>query len=387
MRIACVRIPCFTVAVERRANPQLEEQPLVVYDRSGVLDASPEATGVQRGLPLRQAKALCPTAIFAQANVSLYRDVAEAMLDAIEEVSPQVEEAEAGAAYADVGGLDGHYENEFALAGSLIEAVRQATGLLAAAGVAEGKFASWVAASMTTPGDAGIVPSGKEQEFLRDKPVTFLPAELETLQRLDLLALTTLGDVATLPQTAVEAQFRSPRLWELANGIDRDALRPRKRQEILRERLSFDAPVAVSEALVLASKQLLRRLVRRLRGRTARRMHIQLLADERIVWEKLETFREPTSDERLIMLVIKTRLSLLELPQAIDTVAISLTGIGRETAKQTKLFTDTKNLNQIADAIKQLQARYGRPMIWRVKEVDPSSRHPEERIALLPYDV
>ena len=65
MRIACVRIPCFTVAIERRANPQLEEQPLVVYDRGGVLDASPEAAGVRRGLPLRQAKALCPSAVFA----------------------------------------------------------------------------------------------------------------------------------------------------------------------------------------------------------------------------------------------------------------------------------------------------------------------------------
>jgi hypothetical protein len=115
-------------------------------------------------------------------------------------------------------------------------------------------------------------------------------------------------------------------------------------------------------------------------------MQIQILADERIVWEKLETFREPTGDERLIMLVIKTRLSLLELPQAVDTVAISLTGIGRETAKQAKLFTDTKNLNQIAEAIRQLQARYGRSMIWRVEEVDPYSRHPEERSALVPYD-
>ena len=89
MRIACVRIPCFTVAVERRTNPHLEEQPLVVYDRGGVIDASPEATGVRRGLPLRQAKALCPSAVFAQANVSLYRDVAEGMLDAIGEVRPQ----------------------------------------------------------------------------------------------------------------------------------------------------------------------------------------------------------------------------------------------------------------------------------------------------------
>jgi len=386
VRIACVRIPSFTVAVERRANLQLEGQPLVVYDRSGVVDASPEATGVQRGLPLRQAKALCPKAVFVQANHSLYREVAEAMLDAAEEVSPQVEEAEPGVAYADVGGLDGHYEDEFALAGSLIESVRQATGLLAAAGVGEGKFTSWVAASMSAPGDAGIVPSGREREFLRNKPVAFLPADIDTLQRLDLLALSTLGDIAALPRTAVEAQFRSPRLWELANGIDRDALRPRVPQEVLRERLSFDAPVAVSEALVMASKQILARLIRRLKGRTARKMHLQLLADERIVWEKLETFREPTGDERLILLVIKNRLTLLELPQAVDTVAISLTGIGRETAKQAKLFADTKNLHQIGEAIKQLRARYGRPMIWRIEEVDPWSRHPEERTALVPYD-
>ena len=100
MRIACVRIPCFTVAIERRANPQLGEQPLVVYDRGGVLDASPAATGVQRGLPLRQATALCPDALFAQANVSLHRDVPEAMLDPISEVIPHAYAAAARAAAA-----------------------------------------------------------------------------------------------------------------------------------------------------------------------------------------------------------------------------------------------------------------------------------------------
>ena len=261
--------------------------------------------------------------------------------------------------------------------------------MLAGAGIADGKFVSWVAASITSPGEAGIVPPDREREFLQDKDASLLPFGPDVVQRLDLLALRSLGDIAALPKSAVEAQFRSigKRLWELACGVDREPLRPRKRQVVLRERLSFDAPVVATEALVMAGRQLVGRLLRRLKGRTARRMHVQLFADERIVWEKLETFREATGDEGRMMLLLKTRLSLLELPQGIDTVAITLTGIGREVAKQAKLFTDTQqNLNQIGEAIQQLHARYGRPMVYRIAEVDPCSRHPEERSALLPYD-
>lgn len=388
MRVACVLIPSFAVAVERQANPALSEQPLVVLDRSTVLDHSPELRGL-RGLPARQAKALCPHATFAGANHALYREVFEAMLDALELVAPLVESAGLGCAYADVQGLQGHYADEFALAGALVEAVREATGLLASVGVADGKFVASVAAAASPPGDAGIVPPGREREFLRDQPVALLPFGPDVVQRLDLLALRTLSDIAALPRPAVEAQFRSTsrRLWELAGGIDREPLRPRKRQEVLSERLSFEAPVVATEALVAACRQLVSRLVRWLRGRTARRMHLQLLADGRIVWEKLETFREPTGDEARMLLVVKTRLSLLELPQAVDTVAITLTGIGREVAKQAKLFTNSQqNLNQLAEAIRQLRARYHRPVVWRIEEVDPCSRHPEERSVLVPYD-
>jgi nucleotidyltransferase/DNA polymerase involved in DNA repair len=319
------------------------------------------------------------------------------MLDALERVAPFVEPAGLGAAYADIDGLRGHYADEFALAGALVAAVRDATGLLASAGIAGGKFAAWVAASISPPGDAGVVPPMREQEFLRSQSVALLLLRSaqdrlfgpEVAQRLSLLALRTLGDVAALPRPSVEAQFggQGRRLWELASGIDREPLRPRTRQEALSERLSFDAPVVATEALVAASRQIVSRLVRRLRGRTARRMHAQLLADGRIVWERLETFRDPTGDERRMLLLLKTRLSLLELPQAVDTVAVTLSGIGREVAKQAKLFTDSRqDLNQLGAAIRQLRARYGRPVVWRVLEVDPWSRHPEERRALLPYD-
>jgi protein ImuB len=389
MRIACVRVPTFAVAVERQARPELAGQPLIVTDRTRVLDRSAELAGA-RDLSVRQAKALYPHAAFIEANHARYRAVFDALLDALETVAPVVEPAGLGVAYADIDGLQGHYADEFALAGALAGAMRDATGLLASIGIASGKFVASVAASISPPGDAGVVPPGREREFLRDKEVACLPCEREVIERLDLLALRTLGDIAALPRPAVEAQFRSAggRLWELANGIDREPLRPRAHQELLAERLSFDAPVVASEALVAAARQIVSRLAHRLRGRSARRMHVQLFVDQRIAWERQETFREPTGDEARMMLLLRTRLALLELPQGVDTVAVTLSGIGQEQAKQAKLFTDTQqDLNQIGEAIRQLRARYGRDVVGRVMEVDPWSRHPEERAVLVPYDV
>jgi nucleotidyltransferase/DNA polymerase involved in DNA repair len=397
MRIACILVPHFAVAVERRRDPALGDRPVVVYQGTKVVDAAQEAAGIRPDLSLQQAKALCPHAVYLPANDAHYRSVAESALAAVETVAPLVEPAGPGCCYADSAGLEGHYADEFALAGALVRAVRDATGLLPSAGIASGKFVAWVAAGAVASGDAGVVPAGREQAFLQDKDVSLLLLRSaqdkllgpDVIERLDLLALRTLGDIAALPRPAVEAQFRRSggRLWELANGIDREPLRPRKQQEVLTERLSFAAPVIATEALIAAGRQLIARLARRLRGRTARHLRIQLLADERIVWERRETFREPTGDERRMLLLLKTRLSFLELPQMVETVVLTLSGIGQEIAKQAKLFTETQqNLNQLADAVRQLRARYGRPVVHRIVEVDPWSRHPEERSVLVPYD-
>lgn len=389
MRVACLLIPSFVVTLEMQVNPRLADLAVIVHERHKVIDASPKARRVRRGSALRQAKAIYPNAVFVGANHALYRRAFEAMLDALESAAPLVEPADLGTAYVDIRGLQGHYQDEFALAGSLVEAVRSATGLLASVGIASNKFVAAVAASIITPGDAGIVPPSREQEFLRDKDVALLPIEPRVLQRLDMFAIHTLGDIAALSRPSVEAQFGSlgTRLWELTNGIDGEPLRPRQRQEILTEHLSFDAPVAATEALVIAGRQLVARLVRRLRARTARRMHIQLLSEGHIIWERFETFREPTGNEDRMILVLKTRLSMLALPQAIDTAVVSLIDIGKETAKQSRLFADVNpRTNQLVEAVRQLHARYGRPMVWRPAEVDPCSRHPEERMALLPYD-
>ena len=77
----------------------------------------------------------------------------------------------------------------------------------------------------------------------------------------------------------------------------------------------------------------------------------------------------------------------LQLMEAVDMVAITLTEIIREPGRQTKLTTETNpQFERLLEAVHEIRARFGGPMVWRALEVDPCSRHPEDRTILIPYD-
>ena len=386
MRVACILIQNFTVAVEQRLRPELDH--IVVHDGGQVLAASPELA-LSPGQPVRQARAMHPHATFLPANVALYRSVVRSMIDTLELLGPQAEAAAPGCAYLDIEGLDRHHADPSTLASAIINTVHTATGLTPAVGIAEGKFVAHVAASLCAPGRADVVPPGQERAFLHDKSIAILPFPPEMIDWLRTLALETLGEIAALPASSVEAHFRRPgrRLWELANGIDREPLRPQPLRETIIQRLEFESPVVANEALVLGGRQLLRRALVLLDRRAARRMHLQVFVQGRLLWERRETFREALSDETRLTLILKTRLTSLTLTEAADMIVLTLDEIGREASQQRRLITQaTPQLDAVIDAIRQIRVRYGQPMILRAVEVDPCSRHPEERTALIPYD-
>jgi len=396
MRLACVFVPRFPLAVERlaarggaRAGAAGAGQPAIVYSRTQVVEASPELPEAWPGRSLRHVRALYPDALYIPEDAARYREAAAAMLRALECVAPEVEPAGLGCAYLDLRGLERHYAGADDLARTIVRAVREETGLLASVGIASGKFPARIAALLADPGAANVVRTGQERRFLRDVSAGLLPFDPEIAQRLHALAIHTLGDVAGLPRTAVEAQFRGigGRMWDLANGIDGDPLVPRRTAEAITERLSFESPVVTSEALIMAARQVVRRLSMRLERRAARKMHAQVLAEGRLVWERLETFRDATSDEVRMMTLLKTRLSALQLTEAVDTIAVTLSEITREPARQSKLITETNpQLERLLESVHEIRARFGGPMVWRAVEVDPCSRHPEDRTILIPYD-
>lgn len=108
MRVACVVVPHFFVAAERRDDSALRGRPVVVggapEERKEVLDCSPEAMarGVRPGMSLREALSRCPEAAFVEAHPERYRAATRAMVTALLEIIPHVQPANPGVIYLEV---------------------------------------------------------------------------------------------------------------------------------------------------------------------------------------------------------------------------------------------------------------------------------------------
>ena len=397
MRVACVWLPHFPTAVERRKSPALNRRAVVIGEtteqRGAVLDCSTEAEGqgLRVGMPLRQALGLCPSASFLPPDLPRYGDAFDQILRALETVSPLVEPATLGCAFVGLEGLNGHYRDEMALGDALAQAVGHACSLMSSVGLAEGKFTARVAATVSAAGEVCLVPKGQEKKFLAPIDVCLLPCSRDTLRHLGLFGLRTVGDLASLPLGAAQAQFGSEgrRIWELAQGIDGEPLRPLRREESIREHLAFYAPLISREALVTAGRQLLTRLLGQpaMNGRVARRMTLRALLSDGRCWERAVVFREATADQEQMLCVLRTAIETAPLTAPIEELSIELSGFAGETGKQEGFFSGNgRQRRQVAESIRQLKARYGRSPVAQVVEVEPWSRIPERRHALIDYD-
>jgi nucleotidyltransferase/DNA polymerase involved in DNA repair len=123
------------------------------------------------------------------------------------------------------------------------------------AGVGENRWLAVLAArlALTARPDPAVpvafhaFPDGLEatRDVLATLPLSLLPADPDTRQRFALFGLTTMGELAGLPRSAVGAQFGATgeRLQALARGEDPRPLVPRRRPERLTRRVTFEPPV------------------------------------------------------------------------------------------------------------------------------------------------
>lgn len=393
MLIAFVSIPRFPCAVETRRNPRLADQPLIVGDAEQpkrVLDCSFEAGRrlVRHGMTVRKALGLCPEATVVPPDPVLYRALWEAILSALDDISPEIEDEEMGRAYLNVTGLQLHYRDEAYLCQRIVSAIKQASGLDAAIGLAAGKFPASTAGTITPPGQSRIVLTGTEAEYLAPLTTDLLPLDPEIIFRLHLLGLEQIGDIAAFSAPELQSQFGSEgkRLWQLANGIDEEPLRPRKRSETLQAAVSLEAPIAGIDAMIAIARQLLSRLRPPLKGRAARELTLQAELSSGRSWERRIVLHEPVSEDERLAFLLRSALTNFPPPQAIQSLALHLSGLTGETGKQLSLGSKERLRNRLTESIRQLKTRYGYSPIYRCVDVEPWSAIPEERQILVESD-
>lgn len=399
MRLACVTVPNFRISIEHRRAPRLAGRPVAIGEpppgANTIIDCSPEASalGVRAGMPLRDARSLLPGLIILPPDPILYSQAFDAMLDALEDAAPLVEPVDPGIAFA---ALDPNAtpDAQQEAASHLVRAVRNKSGIEASAGAGEGKCIAWIAATTGAPSEVTLVPAGREEAFLAPLSTSFLPVSYEAQRKFALYGLETIGDVARLPFAAVQAQFgrEGPRIWQLAHGIDGEPLRPRARREPLAATLTMPAPTVNSGALIIAARQLVGRLLQRpsMRYRMVRQLRLRLALLAGGSWERTLTLREPLGDEDGLMFVLKKLIEPLQLSGPVEEITLEFAGLTGETGKQRSLLfaEQTRRRAQLVASLRQLKTRFGgEPQVARVVEVEPWSRIPERRYALIDYDL
>ena len=271
MRVACVFIKSLPIRVALICNPDRRGQPLVIggspSDAGPVCDASPEAMacGVQPGMALRQAYALCPEAVFLPSDEDRCRKAFGTVADVLEHFGPTVEMESLGCAYLDVTGVsDGE-----ALGRHMMADILARTELRGCVGISSSKFFSHAAALTSTPEEPAVVPCGVERDFIAPFSIDFLPCSAGTRERLHNFGIRSIGQLTRFSKEALVAQFGSEgtRIHELAHGIDGSPLIPRKKADALVFAADIEPPAVTASRLLSKCQTLLEKPLQEARAR------------------------------------------------------------------------------------------------------------------------
>jgi len=156
--------------------------------------------------------------------------------------------------------------------------------------------------------------------------------------------------------------------------------------------MQMPAPTVNSGALIIAARQLAGRLLQQpaMRYRQVRQLRLRLVLLDSGSWEHTLTLREPLSDEAGIVFVLKKLLEPLQLAGPVEEMTLEFLGLTSETGKQRSLLfaEQARRRAQLVAALRQLKTRFGgESQVARVVEVEPWSRIPERRYALIDYDL
>jgi DNA polymerase-4 len=237
-----VDIDAFFAAIEQQRDPRLQGRPVIVG--AGVIAScsyEARAFGLRAGMPLSDAKRLCPQAVILAGHAQTYRCFAERIFDCCRAVAPAVE-TYLDEAYCDLTGTERLHGDLLEAARGLKRAIRDATGLAVTCGLGPNRMLAKLVGRTVKPDGLARIAAADAGAFMRDRPVEQVAgvghAHARTLRSMN---LRTAGEMQALPVEVLERLFGAPGrlLYERCRGRDTAVVNEREMPLSISRETSF----------------------------------------------------------------------------------------------------------------------------------------------------
>jgi len=231
--IILVDMNAFFASVEQLDRPEWRGRPIAITNGlqgSCIITCSYEARafGIKTGMRLKEARQLCPALIQCPANPRRYAAVSTAIMDALADITPDIEIFSVDEAFLDVTRCQRLLEPPQQIARFAKQRVFEVSGLPCSVGLSGDKTTAKYAAKLDKPDGFTVIPPWEAEQQLKDVPVTELCGIASGIGSfLAQHGVHLCGEMKQLPISVLAQRFGNPgrRIWYMAQGQDPEQIK------------------------------------------------------------------------------------------------------------------------------------------------------------------
>jgi len=223
--IAHIDGDAFFTSCEEAIHPELKGKALITGGERGIVACASypaKKLGIKRGVPLHEARKICPGLIILPSDYETYSLFSRRMFSIMRRFTPDVEEYSIDEAFADITGmrraLRSSYE-EIAL--NMKKEIERELGITVSVGLSITKVLAKVASKHQKPSGMTIIKGRDIAQYLRDLPVEKIwGIGFATTNYLAKMGIRYALEFAQLPEKKVRERFTKPgvEIWQELRG-------------------------------------------------------------------------------------------------------------------------------------------------------------------------
>jgi DNA polymerase-4 len=258
-RLSIAHIDCdaFYASIEKRDNPELQDQPVIVGGgQRGVVSTCcyiARIYGVRSAMPMFKALEACPQAIVIKPDMEKYSRVGKEIRERMRALTPLVEPISIDEAFLDLTGTERlHRKSPAETLAGFVRDLEKDIGITASVGLAPNKFLAKLASDLEKPRGFSVIGAAEAETVLATMPVGRIWGVGKVFQqKLERDGIRTIGQLQLMEAADLARRYGSIglRLARLSHGDDSREVTPERGAKSVSSETTFRTDISSFETL------------------------------------------------------------------------------------------------------------------------------------------